>query len=280
MYNRYMAIRKRKYFNGKDYNLDLENQVVRIAPEFYEKLINKQLPYGKGFKKIGGSSIGDVLLVDQWKSQFVAFCRIAWIGLPILDTKYIDAGNAIEQKVLDAVAEMKGSPVKGYPAAKYNYDYFAGKDDVVGGLPDGLLEKEGIVLEVKTTGEKNYDKWAQWGVPAGYIKQASLYTYLMGLEKYSIVATFLKEEDYAHPEDYPIRQRRIKSYNFTIVKSQVEDDIKKVKEWYYKVTKEGVSPKFDPVKDKDQIEYLKCSNEEEWQALLSKWRTMGKIPSE
>jgi hypothetical protein len=78
--------------------------------------------------------------------------------LPILDRKYVDAGIAIEPKVLDLIRNQKNiQEVKGYPAEQYNYDYFAGKDDVIGGLPDGLVLPQNIVLEVKTTGAKNLE---------------------------------------------------------------------------------------------------------------------------
>ena len=270
---------KRHFYNNSEYTIDYDNNVVRLTPEFHKRLIDKQMWFGKGFKKIGGSSLGDVLNLDQWKSQFVAFCRMSWIGLPILDRKYVDAGIAIEPKVLNKIAEKLGEPVKGFDPKEYNYDYFEGKDDILGGLPDGLLEKSGVVIEVKTTGEKNLAKWKQWGIPAAYHKQSQLYTYLMGLKEYAIVATFLKEEDYLDPTQYPINQRVTKLWKFKIDTNVVEDDIKKIKDWYNKYTKAGVSPEFDVVKDADQLEFLKCSNEAEWIELQERWKAAGKIPN-
>ena len=274
---------KRHFYNTKEYTIDHANKRIQLTPGFHEQLLNKMLwggSLGLGFKKIGGSSVGDVLLVDQWKSRFQAFCRMSWVGIPILDRKYVDAGIAIEPKVLDLISEKLGKKVKGFPAAQYNYDYFKGKDDVVGGLPDGLLEEDGVVLEIKTTGAKNWDKWLKWGIPKAYHKQSQLYTYLMGLKQYAIVATFVEEEDYKNPEAYPIEQRKTKLWKFEIDKAQVEDDIKKIKEWYYEYTKSGISPEWDSVKDKDQIEYLECKNVDEWNVLQEKWKAQGKIPNE
>ncbi|WKX02397.1 MAGa7180 family putative nuclease [Candidatus Mycoplasma mahonii] len=274
---------KRHFYNEQHYTIDPETKKITLKNNFHGQLLNKGLwggSLGLGFKKIGGSSVGDVLLVDNYKSRFQAFCRMSWVGVPILDRKYVDAGIAIEPKVLDLISNKLSKPVKGFPAKEYNYDYFKGKDDVVGGLPDGLLEADGIVIEVKTTGAKNFDKWKKWGIPVAYHKQSQLYTYLMGLKEYVIVATFLEEEDYAHPEDYDIVQRKTKLWKFKIDNNQVEDDIKKIKTWYYEYTKSGISPEWDPILDKEQIEYLQCKNVDEWLELQNKWIQQGKIPHE
>ena len=270
-------IPKRHVYNNRDYKLDFENKTLLLMPSFHEKLLNKNL-WGKfGFKKIGGSSVGDVLEVDEYKTQFGAFCRIAWCGLPVLDTKYIDAGVSIEPMVIKAIEEKLNVKVETYPPEKYNYDYFSDKDEIIGGIPDGFIESQQIILEIKTTGEKNYMNWKEFGVPIGYLKQAQLYAYLMGVEKFWIVATFLKEEDYKNPKDYPIKERKIKNFPFVVNKEQVIDDINKMKEWYIKHTKSGISPQWDEKKDKDLIEYLKCENENQYIELLEKWKKEGKF---
>lgn len=268
---------KRHFYNGKHYEIDRENKVVKILPDFYSTLKNKKLWGRFGFKKIGGSSIGDVLEVDQYKSQFAAFCRIMWIGLPILDRKYVDAGIAIEPKVIDAIEMISKKKVQTFAPEKYNFDYFADKDDVVGGLPDGFIEEDNMVIEIKTTGEKNWDKWMSWGIPTAYHKQSQLYSYLMGANHYSIVATFLKEEDYLEPENFPIQNRRLKNWKFDLDRVKAADDIKKVKDWYYKFTESGISPKYDLSRDADLLEWLEPSNEFEWEMLKRKWELEGKI---
>ncbi len=269
---------KRHFYNGREYSLDTENKVIRLLPAFHSKLKNKELWGRFGFKKMGGSSIGDVLETDQFKSPFKAFARMSWIDMPILDKKYINAGVAIEPKVLDLIAAQPGvQSVKGFDAKEYNYDYFAGKDDIIGGLPDGLVQPGNIVIEVKTSGIKKLEQWKRFGVPEGYLKQAQLYTYLMGLKTYAIVGTFLEEEDYNLPSMYPIHKRKTKTWPFKINRSQVEDDINVVKDWYKKHVSSGISPKYDERRDKDLIDYLLCRDQTEWQFLQEKWLAQGKI---
>ena len=268
---------KRHFYNGQHYFLDKENKTVTLTPAFHEQLLNKKLWGRFGFKKIGGSSIGDVLKVDQWKSEFAAFCRMAWLGLPILDRKYVDAGIAIEPKVVNLIESKTGRKVTTYDPMKYNFDFFADKHDIVGGLPDGYIEETKTIIEIKTTGEKNLSKWQQWGIPAGYLKQAQLYAYLMGVSNYSIVATFLKEEDYAKPERYPIEERRTKNWNFKVNEAEAIDDIKFVSEWYKTYTASGASPQYDEKADAELLEWLDISNEQEWSQLKQKWINEGKL---
>lgn len=275
-YNCFMAIIKRKYYNGIHYNLDKDSQTLALLPEFHEILLNKKLPFNRGFKKVGGSSLGDVLLTDSFKSQFAAFCNIANLGLPILDEKYIKAGIAIESKVIELIKETSKKEVQVFPPAKYNYDYFANKDDVIGGIPDGFIAETNTVLEIKTTGEKNYDSWIKQGPPISYRKQAAQYTYLMGATKYAIVGTFLKEEDYLDPEHYPIRERRTKNWIYDLNTVEVLDDITKIKKLYKAWTTLGVSPRYNPTLDADLIAWLECASENEWEALKNKWLESGK----
>lgn len=271
-----MAIIKRKYYNNVHYKLDKETQTLTLLPDFHNLLLNKGLPFGRGFKKVGGSSLGDVLLTDGFKSQFAAFCNISNLGLPVLDEKYIKAGIAIESKVIELIKETSKKEVETFPPEKYNYDYFADKDDVIGGIPDGYIPETKMVLEIKTTGEKNYDNWVKYGPPLAYRKQAAQYTYLMGVKEFSIVGTFLKEEDYLHPEDYPIRERKTRNWKFEINLNEVQDDIAKIKEFYKKWTTEGTSPKYNPVIDADLLQWLECTNDEEWEQLKNKWIEVGK----
>ncbi len=272
-----MKLSKRHFYNGIDYQLDEVNKNIVLESDFHKKLLEKKLWNKFGFKKIGGSSVGDVLETDSFKSQFVAFTRMSWIGLPILDRKYVDAGIDIEPKVVDAIEKKLNLKVETFDPVEYNFDYFADKDDVIGGLPDGYIRDKKIIIEIKTTGEKNYDNWNKYGVPVSYLKQSQLYSYLMGVEDFWVVATFLKEEDYADPKNFPINQRKIKNYKFKINQAQIIDDITTIKEWYKKYTTSGISPKYDSIKDADLIEYLRCKNENEYKELLDKWKLEGKL---
>lgn len=268
---------KRHFFNNQHYVLNKEAKTVRLLPEFFEKLKNKSLWNKFGFKKVGGSTIGDVLEVDQFKSPFAAFCRIAWIGLPILDRKYVDAGIAIEPKVVAALEKLTKKKILTYDPKEFNYDFFAEKDDVVGGLPDGFIEEDKIILEIKTTGMKNFMNWKVWGIPTAYLKQAQLYAFLMNVPHYSIVATFLEEQDYEKPEEYPIEKRKMKNWIFNVDVAEVKDDIQKVKTWYANHTNSGCSPMWNERKDVDLLKWLEPSNLAEWEILKQEWIQAKKI---
>lgn len=268
---------KREFYNNVHYQLDKEQKVVHLLPDFYNLLKTKKLKGRFGFKKIGGSSIGDVLEVDQFKSQFAAFCRMAWIGLPILDRKYVDAGIAIEPMVINAIEEKTNQKIQTFDPFAYNFDYFKDKDDIVGGLPDGYIANLDLILEIKTTGAKNFAKWNQWGIPTAYLKQAQLYAYLMEAKQYSIVATFLEEDDYANPKLFPIKKRKLKNWTFKVNIEQAQDDIQKVKSWYECYTNSMTSPQYDELKDGDLIAWLDVSSPEEWAILKNKWISEGKL---
>ena len=257
--------------------MDEEKEILILKDEFHNKLKNFKL-WGKfSYKKIGGSSIANILETDNFKSRFKAFVNICRLDMPILDMKYINAGNIIEEKVIDKLLEQKNvDAIETFPAEDYNYDYF--KDDpIFGGLPDGLESPHDIVIEIKTTGAKNYDFWIKNGPPLGYIKQVELYTFLMKKSKYAIVATFLEEEDYVNPEDYNINKRVTRTFPGTLDINKTFDDINSAKEWYYKYTKSGISPRFNKSIDADLIDYLRCKNKKEWDILIEKWEKLGKI---
>ncbi|UVD81531.1 YqaJ viral recombinase family protein [Mycoplasma iguanae] len=267
---------KRHFYNKREYFIDKETKTLHLKPEFHKMLLEKKL-WGKfGFKKIGGSNISEVLKTDEYKSEFAAFVKISWLGMPILDEKYIKAGVIIEPKVLEILESKLAEPIKRFNPADYNYDYFAGQDPIIGGIPDGFIESKKYLLEIKTAQEKKFDSWLSQGVPISYQKQAQLYSYLMGVETFFIVATFLKEEDYINPETYPIKKRKLKSFKYTVNKDQVIDDIEKVKEWYIKHTTSGISPQYNDYLDGELLDWLDCSNEEEMKQLLVKWEKQGK----
>ncbi|SYV93115.1 Uncharacterised protein, partial [Mycoplasmopsis synoviae] len=83
--------------------------------------------------------------------------------MPILQTKYIDAGVALEPKIFEFFKNLvhKKNPeleVNHYDAAEYNYDYFSGID-VIGGVPDGAINNLKMILEIKTANAKKRSEW-------------------------------------------------------------------------------------------------------------------------
>ncbi|UUM20137.1 MULTISPECIES: MAGa7180 family putative nuclease [unclassified Mycoplasma] len=267
---------KRKYYNNIHYVIDEEQKIVVLKPEFHAELLS--FDKFKGFKKIGGSTIGDVLLTGGFKSQFSAFCHIARLKLPVLAKKYVNAGTILEPRVFDAFRNAyPNEQILNYQAHEYNYNFFEGKNDYIIGVPDGFLPSKNCVLEIKTAGESKIDKWNKEVEPS-YRKQAQLYAYLMNAERYKIIALFLKEDqgDYLHPELVDLKKRKIKAYDFVVNYAEAQDDIEKVKQWFVHHTQTGVSPQYNLSIDTDQIEYLKCSTPQEWENLLNHWIKIGK----
>ncbi|EFF41743.1 MAGa7180 family putative nuclease [Mycoplasmopsis alligatoris] len=267
---------KRKFYNNREYYVNEQDNTVVLSKEFHNKLLSND-KWNK-FKKLGGSSVPDVLETDRFKSQFSAFCHISRIKMNVLQKKYINAGSLIEPIVFNALrSKFPNLEILNYRAEDYDYDFFKDKDDILSGVPDGFIPSQNLILEIKTVGEAKYDAWEK-EVPIAYKKQAQLYAYLMGVDKYSIVATFLRDDegDYLNPEKYPIDNRIVKNYTFKINENETKDDIEKIKAWYKKYTALGISPQYNLSTDSDLVEYLKCSNETEWELLLEKWKKLGK----
>ncbi|UBX97364.1 MAGa7180 family putative nuclease [Mycoplasmopsis synoviae] len=271
---------QRKIYNKQDYTVDLENKIVILSDSYYEKLSNFSNKW-TSFKKIGGSSIGDVLEVDSFKSSFSAYCHIARLKMPILQTKYIDAGVALEPKIFEFFKNLvhKKNPeleVNHYDAAEYNYDYFSGID-VIGGVPDGAINNLKMILEIKTANAKKRSEWDK-EIPKAYLKQAQLYAHLMGYTRIKFLTLFLKDSDYLNPENAEISNSTFKVYDASALnKSEIVEDIDFVKNWYNQYTNTKVSPQFKPLIDKDQIDYLLCENREQWKELFNRWKAQKKV---
>ncbi|MGV2392821.1 UNVERIFIED_CONTAM: hypothetical protein O8I53_07465 [Campylobacter lari] len=257
---------QKRFYNGVDYILDEKEQVIKLLTNFHNTLLNSKSKF-TSFKKFGGSSISDIFETDSFKSQFNAFCHLARLKLPVLKRKYVEAGIAIEPKIFEVLKQrFPGLDIEHIEAKDYGYDYFAGKHDILGGVPDGLIPSKKIVLEMKTVNIKKMQAWSEpnnLGIPLDYRKQAQLYAYLLGYDKYSIVACFLDDNDYVNPSLVDLNQRNINTYNFKVDHEMAKDDIKKIIDFYEKYTVIGVSPKYVLPRDNDQVDYLRCHNVEE-----------------
>ncbi|MBZ4195406.1 hypothetical protein LAD73_01560 [Mycoplasma sp. 1331] len=288
----------RKFYNGRDYFVDESERVIILSDSMQQKLLNGN--QFEKFKKLGGSSVGNILTPDRFNSDFKAFCHITRLSLPVLQRKYVRAGETLEPKIIDHLStyfEKKFGPefkIKHIEAKNVNYDYF--KDEyVLGGVPDALIESKKIVFEIKTTQEKN---WAAWtingsvaqsmdkkdGVPLNYKKQAQLYTNLLNYDRFMIVGLFLKDEDYLNPEKVNVAERKMELFQYKVknnreLELQIADDKEKLIKFHekYSLHKEKISPQYDLINDIDQVEYLKCKNEQEWEELFNKWKKLGKI---
>lgn len=276
---------KRKYYNGVHYTINEANKTIELNPSFLKSLQSNN--QWNRYKKLGGSTIGNILLPDRFKNDFKAFLHITRLSLPVLSKKYVNAGVALEPKIFDKLREINPQyKILNFEAANYNYDYFQGILTWIGGVPDGYIPETKTILEIKTAGETKESQWDTWGMDKSYKKQAQLYTYLMGIKEgkeidnYSIIALFLKDNetlnDYLNPDKVNIDERTLRSYSFDVDKEELQKDIKILEEWYKKYTSSSVSPIYDETINKDELEYLKCSNEQEWIELFNKWQAEGK----
>ncbi|ENY68707.1 Hypothetical protein MAU_5050 [Metamycoplasma auris 15026] len=277
--NKIIKIPQRFKYNNHEYKVDFVNKVVILDADYHSKLLaNKPGSFG-GFRKITGSALGDILKLSSLNSEFAAFARIAGFAMPILDRKYVDAGIALEPKIIEMIEKKYNFKIERFEAKKYNFDYFS-NNELFGGLPDGYLEEQKLIIEIKTTGIKKLSAWNNNNINLAYIKQAQLYSYLMNVKRFTIVAAFLEDEDYIDPKNVDISKRFVKNWFFEVNEEQVLDDINKCKEWYYRYTKSGISPVWNESVDADLIEYLACSNYEEWEGLYLKWVESGKAIAE
>ncbi|MBN0919057.1 MAGa7180 family putative nuclease [[Mycoplasma] gypis] len=268
---------KRTVFNGIHYTLDEEQKRVYLAKEYHQKLLSKEPGDFGAFKKIGGSTAGKVLETDIFNNQFQAFCHISRLSLPMLDSKYVDAGVALEPKIINKLATEAHVDIQTFDVKKYNYDFFKGKNKYIGGIPDGYIESKNMIIEIKTVGEKKKDAWEASGPNLSYIKQAQLYSYLIGADFWGIFAIFLREEDYQKPENLDVNTRFSYKFIQKLDKKQAKDDLDKIEQWFKEYSESGISPQYNPVVDSDLIAYLKCQNEEQWLQLLMKWYEEKKV---
>ncbi|WP_029906544.1 MAGa7180 family putative nuclease [Mycoplasmopsis opalescens] len=273
---------KRKVYNCSEYILDEEKQILILSKDYHRLLLGDN-KFSK-FKKFGGSSIGNILLTDNFKSHFSAFLHMARLGLPVLQRKYVNAGIALEPKIFDLLHhEFPNLDIQHIEAEKVNYDYFSDKHKILGGVPDGLVPSKKMVLEMKTVQEKSLPKWLEndgENVPTDYRKQAQLYAYLLGYNQYSIVALFLKPEDYEHPEYLDITTREIRQFRYKTDISVAKDDIDKIIKFYNYYSQSGISPQYSAIVNRDEIDYLRCHNRDEWESLFNHWKALGKIDKE
>ncbi|VEU79326.1 YqaJ-like viral recombinase domain [Metamycoplasma cloacale] len=269
---------KRFFYNESEYVLDNDNQVLVLKPHFHKKLSETPSTQFGGFRKMTGSALGDILEVSQYSSEFAAFARICGLSLPVLDRKYVNAGQIIEPKILELVEVALNEKLQRFNAVDYQYDYFK-ENKLFGGLPDGYAKEKNLIIEIKTTNEKNKANWETYGLPLGYLKQAQLYAYLIGAPAFSIVAIFLKDQDYLDPAKVNVHKRYVSNYTYHVNENQVKDDLNYCEAWYKRYTTAGISPKWKSI-DADLLEYLKCKNLDEWSNLYNKWVEEGKAVPE
>ena len=126
-------------------------------------------------------------------------------------------------------------------------------------LGDG---ENNAVLEMKTTSAKHRE-WSR-KPPKSYLLQAALYAWLMGLDDFYIVLSFILGKEYYHPEQYSCSKDNtsIQRYKVSTQFPDFEEKyIRPALKWWDDHVETGISPQYDLEKDKDIIDALKSNKE-------------------
>lgn len=221
-------------------------------------------------KKLTGTRFASVLGLDKWNTPFKTWCAITkTYEDPFTENKYTLAGKVIEPKIIKYLNKAYFLNSVKSPTDIYGKDYFKKtfgdffpESDIFGGMWDALVyydEEISAVIEIKTT--KRAEDWADGKAPIHYSLQAALYAYLLGVDNIVMVAAFLEDEDYEHPENF------VPSVDNTIVDDfllserfpDFEDRIETAREWWNKYVATGISPDFDEKKDADILKILRTN---------------------
>ena len=219
-------------------------------------------------KKITGTRFASILDLDRWNTPFKTWCAITrTYEEPFVDNKYTIAGKIIEPKVIDYLNKVYFFGGLKSPTDIFGKDYFkkTGGDffpnvSIFGGMWDGLLYDENsnivAVIEIKTT--KRAEDWSN-GAPNYYALQAALYAYLLEIDDVIMVASFLEEEDYEHPEKFVPSSDNTIIDEFKISERfpQFQAHIDRAVDWWNAHVVTGISPAFDENKDEEILKELR-----------------------
>lgn len=237
---------------------------------FVDKHIEIETP--KSTRKLTGTRFAAIFGLNAWTTPFNVWCDVTkTYKEPFEDTIYTIAGKTIEPKQADYMEKLYGleivrpEDVFGPDPFKSTWGDFFKDEEVLGGMWDYLVrDEEGdvvAVIECKTS--KRSEDWED-DIPEYYALQAALYCHLLKKKHprcnmVIMVATFLQDGDYAHPEDFVV------SADNTIVRPfKLEDrypDFDRMVcdayNWWEAHVTGGVSPDFDEKKDADILKELR-----------------------
>jgi predicted phage-related endonuclease len=219
-------------------------------------------------KRITGTRFASILGLDRWNTPFKTWCAITrTYEEPFEDNKYTIAGKTIEPKVINYLNKVYYQGHLKSPTDIYGEDYFRKtwgnffpESDIFGGMWDALLYDENgkvdSVIEIKTTGR--VEDWVD-GAPPHYALQASLYAYLLGIDNVVMVASFLEDKDYEHPEDFEpsVSNTIVDEFKVSERYPQFQKFIDFAREWWNKHVVTGISPDFDESKDSEVLKELR-----------------------
>lgn len=222
-------------------------------------------------KKLTGTRFASIMGLSPWSTPFEIWCTVTrTYEAPFEDTKYTLAGKAIEPKQAEYMKWncfmgnlVTPTDVFGENYFKKTYGDFFHEYETFGGMWDYLLcGKDGkptTVLEMKTT--KRVEDWAD-DIPEYYALQAALYAYLLGVDDVIMVASFLEDDDYDHPDMFQCSSDNtiIRPFKLSERYPNFEQQyIQVAQEWWDRHVRTGISPDFDERKDADILKILRTN---------------------
>lgn len=229
--------------------------------------------------RITGHRMASVLGLNKYQSPFGAWAEITkLVKLPFEDNKYTLAGKAIEPKIIEYVSKQLPNVVSieeyyGNNFESYRYNNFKDESNVFGGVMDAvstLNDKKTLTAIVECKTSSKPQEWANGNVPIEYLLQGAEYAKLKGLDRIIFACSFLKEEDYNHPETFVVNDS-----NTIIVIKKLEDILVEIDGNYYNIDglfeicnkwweiyiESGISPEFDEKVDKEYLDIIRATDE-------------------
>lgn len=240
-----------------------------------------QVDLPKKFKKITGTHFPTILGANPFSTPFEAWCRCTRTWEPVFEgNKYTNAGQVIEPKVFDFLRDSMGfgdrlitpEDVYGKDHFKKTWGDFYPNTPVLGGMWDCLIKDDNgkieYVVEIKTVQVDGRSgsldqRWKDGEAPHYQGLQASLYAYLLGVDKVIMVAVALKESagDYLNPEQVvpSFANGNVYIDEFKVSERYPNFDmyIEQAKNWWNNHVLTGISPAFDEKKDAEILKALR-----------------------
>ena len=235
-------------------------------------------------KKITGTHFPTVVGVNPFSTDFEVWCRATrTYEIPFEGNKYTNAGQIIEPKVFTFLRNSMGfgdrlitpEDVYGKDHFKKTWGDFYPNTPIFGGMWDALVrDDEGnveYVVEIKTVqvdGRSGSleDRWKDGEAPHYQALQASLYAYLLGVDKVLMVAVALEDKkgDYEHPEQvipsYANGNVYIDEFSVSQRYPNFDMYIEKATAWWNAYVLTGISPEFDTKKDAEILKALRTNS--------------------
>ena len=235
-------------------------------------------------KKITGTHFPTIVGVNPFSTDFEVWCRCTrTFEIPFEGNKWTRAGQVIEPKVFEFLRKSMGfgdrvvtpTDIYGENHFQKTYGDFFKEQEIFGGSWDALIYddngKPECVVEIKTVQVDGRSgsleqRWKDGEAPHYQALQASLYAYLLGIDKVLMVAVALEDKkgDYDHPEQVipSYANENVYTDEFKVSERYPNFDmyIEKATAWWNAHVLTGISPEFDEKKDAEILKALRTNS--------------------